>query len=75
MPKSENSPRDARKRKKEGHEISCPCESLSARLLDDVDGFLDVVMSSVDVQDGALLKTLGEPVVLFLANVAMRLID
>jgi len=45
------------------------------KLLEEVNGFFDVAMGLVNVQNRTLLEALCEAVVLFLANVAMRLIE
>jgi hypothetical protein len=45
------------------------------RLADDLDGFFDVAMSLVDVLEGASLQTLGEPIVFFLGNIVVRLVQ
>jgi hypothetical protein len=45
------------------------------RLLDDVNGFLDVVVRLVDVFESALLETLGEGVVFFLGHIVVGFVD
>jgi hypothetical protein len=54
-----------------------PAESaeIQVRLSSCANGFFDVVMGFVDVHDGSRLKALGEPVVLFLGDVAMGFVD
>jgi hypothetical protein len=47
----------------------------SFSLADQVDGFLHVVMSLVDVVQGALLETLSEAVVFFAGDVVVRLVE
>ena len=44
-------------------------------LVDYVDGFFDVVMSPVDVVQGALLQTLSKAVVFVFGNVMVRLVE
>jgi hypothetical protein len=44
-------------------------------LANDLDGFLDVAVSLVDVLEGALLKTLGESVVFFLRDIVVSFVE